>query len=145
MIAEPIQDPALTVPAPYRFAIPNTAGWLSANDDRAGKLYYKRARIVAAWRAAGRDHAQRAGTPALTRVRVIAEVCFHDRRKRDPGNFYDTAKAIMDGFVDAGVLPDDSAAYVIGPDMRLGPVLALGGHIGLVIMHLYPLDGGWVA
>jgi hypothetical protein len=34
------------------------------------------------------------------------------------GNYYPTAKAILDGLVDAGVLPDDNDDHVTGPDMR---------------------------
>jgi hypothetical protein len=143
--AEPIRDPALDQVAPYRLMIPNLAGWLSSNDDRAGKLFHARRHTVAAWRAAGRDHAERAEVPPLRAVRVIAELCFRDRRRRDPCNYGDTAKPCIDGLVDAGVVPDDSAAYVLGPDMRLGPVLLpdpLSGHLGLLIVHLYPIGGG---
>ena len=38
----------------------------------------------------------------------------------DAGNLYPTAKAIVDGLVDAGVIPDDSNEWVTGPDMRAG-------------------------
>jgi crossover junction endodeoxyribonuclease RusA len=140
----PLRDPVLDEAAPYRLAIPNLAGWLSSNDDRAGKLYHARRHTVAAWRAAGRDHAERGGLPPLPAARVIAELCFRDHRRRDPSNYGDTAKAVLDGLVDAAVLPDDSSRYVLGPDMRLGPVLpseTLGGHLGLLVMHIYPLGG----
>jgi len=33
-------------------------------------------------------------------------------------NYFPTFKACIDGFVDAGVLADDSDAHVIGPDPR---------------------------
>lgn len=41
-----------------------------------------------------------------------------DNRRRDPGNWYPTAKAIVDGLVDAGILIDDDHTKVVGPDMR---------------------------
>lgn len=41
-------------------------------------------------------------------------------RRRDVGNYYPTIKACLDGIVDAGILPDDSDAYVVGPDPRPG-------------------------
>lgn len=43
------------------------------------------------------------------------------KRKRDGGeNYADTLKALIDGVVDAGVVPDDEAKYVT----RLMPVVA---------------------
>lgn len=42
-----------------------------------------------------------------------------DRRRRDPANWAPTAKALIDGLVDAGLLPDDDHTHVTGPDMRL--------------------------
>lgn len=38
----------------------------------------------------------------------------------DPGNYYPTAKAILDGIVDAGALPDDSHEYLDGPHLHHG-------------------------
>ena len=32
-----------------------------------------------------------------------------------------TAKAVVDGLVDAGVLPDDDAKHLLGPDLRRHP------------------------
>ena len=49
----------------------------------------------------------------------------------DPANAYPAVKALIDGLVDAGVLPDDDAAHLDGPDMRLGdpdPRLPTGHH-----------------
>jgi crossover junction endodeoxyribonuclease RusA len=135
--AGPLRDTALDTPAPYRLGVSCSTGWLSANDNRAGNLHYKRAKVVAVWRQAARAQAIKTKVPRLGPVRIIAECCFLDRRKRDPGNYTDTAKAAIDGLVDAGVLEDDSAAYVLGPDMRLGPVLS--GCFGLLVLHLYPL------
>lgn len=44
----------------------------------------------------------------------------HNRGRWDVGNLAPTAKAAVDGLVDAGVLVDDSNRYVTGPDMRAG-------------------------
>ena len=41
--------------------------------------------------------------------------------KRDVGNWSPTAKAIVDGIVDAGILVDDDDEHVEGPDLRPGP------------------------
>ena len=40
----------------------------------------------------------------------------------DPGNYYPTAKAILDGIVDAGVMTDDSYEYLDGPHLHHGGI-----------------------
>ncbi|MEU1449881.1 hypothetical protein [Streptomyces mirabilis] len=57
------------------------------------------------------------------------------RRRLDPANFYPSFKAAVDGLVDAGVLEDDDHTHVVGPDMRIGPVVK-GGQLTLVIQEL---------
>lgn len=57
----------------------------------------------------------------------------------DPANWYGSFKAAVDGIVLAGVLEDDDATRVIGPDMRLGPVVP-GGQIVLHIYEAQPAD-----
>lgn len=80
--------------------------------------------------------------PALSRAHIVCEVRFGDHRRRDPANWAPSAKAAVDGLVDAGVLPDDSAAYLDGPDMRLGPAerWALSGPkvrgFGRLLLHI---------
>jgi hypothetical protein len=44
------------------------------------------------------------------------------RGRYDPNNLWPTVKAVVDGFVDAGLLADDDHLHVIGPDMRHGGV-----------------------
>lgn len=56
--------------------------------------------------------------PHLQRARLVIHVAFPDRRRRDPHNYMATAKPIVDGLVDAGVLPDDDHTHLAGPDMR---------------------------
>jgi hypothetical protein len=45
---------------------------------------------------------------------------FPDHRRRDPANWAPTAKAVIDGLVDAKVFTDDDHKHLIGPDMRIG-------------------------
>lgn len=98
----------ITVPAP--------AALLNSND-RLHRM--TAAKITRAWRAAGYTAAQ--GQASLpTPCRVIAYVVKPRAGRYDPGNLYPTAKAVLDGFTDAGLWPDDSHEYVIGPDMRHG-------------------------
>lgn len=99
----------LDVPAPCKF--------VNAND-RTHPLV--KARLTASWRAAGRLAVPHNTEPFTGRVRVLAHIYKPRRGRYDPNNLNGTTKAILDGIVDAGVLPDDSFEYVDGPDHRHG-------------------------
>lgn len=88
---------------------------LSANDRLPRKVAAPR---VAAIRqdAAMLARVSRPGRFERAEVRVV--VRFPDRRRRDPNNYHATTKPLMDGLVDAGVFPDDSSEFVLGPDIR---------------------------
>ena len=79
-----------------------------------------KAKRTAAWRARAQVAAIQAGKPRMDRAHVRAVMSITSRREFDAGNWYPTAKACLDGIVTAGCLPDDSNAYVVGPDMRPG-------------------------
>ena len=49
----------------------------------------------------------------LSRVEVWIEVTPRDRRRRDPANWMPTQKAMIDGLVDYGLVPDDCPPYVL--------------------------------
>jgi len=91
---------------------------LNAND-RDGH-WARRKRITEALREAAGWAARRQRIPALQRAHILGFYEPPDRRRRDPANLYPSFKACVDGLVDAGVLADDDAAHVDGPDMRLG-------------------------
>jgi hypothetical protein len=57
-----------------------------------------------------------------TPVHIFARVWKPRGGRYDPGNLYPTAKACVDGLVDAGLLVDDDHTRVIGPDMRHGGI-----------------------
>lgn len=69
-------------------------------------------RAVAGWQA------RAARIPGLTSARIVARVTWPDARRRDAHNLGPTGKHLIDGLVDAGVLPDDSDRHLIGPDWR---------------------------
>lgn len=97
-----------------------------------------RAKHTRALREAGRKAAAAIGIPRLERAYVIAELRPNDKRRRDPGNWYPSAKAAVDGgLVDAGVLDDDDHLHLIGPDMRLGEVVR-GSQI---VLHVWDIGG----
>lgn len=76
--------------------------------------------------------------PLIERARIVY-VIHPDltERHRDPGNWAESAKAGVDGLVDAGVFPDDNSDHVIGPDPRIGePVKG-----GRLVFHIFPERG----
>lgn len=83
------------------------------------------AKLTAQWRMAAKIEARQLTAPDLPKpVRVIAYVWKARANHYDPGNLYPTAKACLDGIVDAkkGWLPDDDFMHVEGPDLRHGGV-----------------------
>jgi hypothetical protein len=60
-------------------------------------------------------------------------------RRRDPANWAPSAKAAVDGIVDAGVLRDDNSRLLLGPDPRLGSPRAME-QLVLVITDLSHID-----
>jgi hypothetical protein len=104
--------------------IPAPCSLLNANHRRHWRV---KARMVKAWRRAAAGEAG-VGSPIPTPVHVTVIVHrHHNRGYYDAGNYAPTAKAVLDGIVDAGVLPDDRNAYVIGPDLRAGEPWPAGG------------------
>lgn len=101
----------------YVFFIPQVADWISAND----RLHWaKKARLTKTWRDAGLVYARRGKLPRLDRAHITMHVHKTTARRFDPHNLFLTAKACVDGFVDYGLLPEDSYQYLDGPDMRAG-------------------------
>ena len=100
----------LTIPAP--------CDWLNSNQ-RLHRMVS--ARRIAAWRNAA-DYAatEAAHDSFLEPVHIVCTVHKTRAGRWDAGNLYDTAKPCVDGLVSAGVIPDDSNEWVVGPDMRAG-------------------------
>lgn len=96
----------------------------------------------AALRKAGKSAILRLEIPHMTRARIV---CFVTRdvngpkEKWDPANWYPSAKAVVDGFIDAKLLPDDSVKHVLGPDMR-GVIGRKAGPHGLLSFRIIDLS-----
>lgn len=108
----------------YTIALPPGLELLNANDRDAH--WARRKRVTEALREATGWSARTQRIPALQRAYILGVYEPPDRRRRDPANLYPSFKACVDGLVDAGVLPDDDAAHLEGPDMRLGEVCRRG-------------------
>jgi hypothetical protein len=115
--------------------LPSRQELLNANDR---PHWSKRNRITGQLRSDAHVMARYLKIPRLARARIDAIYEPPDARRRDAGNWYPTYKALIDGVVDAGVLPDDDHTHLDGPFMRIGPVHP-GGRVVLVITELEPL------
>lgn len=60
----------------------------------------------------------------LRHARVEMEFAYPDRRRRDRSNLAPTVKALMDGLIDAGLLPDDADRFLDGPHTVIAARLA---------------------
>lgn len=90
--------------------------WISAND-RAH--WGRRHRLTREWRTAAAWTCRQARPGRLDRARIVATALVRDNRRRDSSNLAVTAKAVVDGLVDAGLLADDDHTRLEGPDMRI--------------------------
>jgi crossover junction endodeoxyribonuclease RusA len=103
------------------FAAP-TAPW-SLNQERT-KHWSWRARRVRAWRAVALDAARLLPHPReLGPSSVSVVLPFERNARRDPSNFLPPVKALIDGLVEAGLWPDDNAAWVTieEPTLAISP------------------------
>ena len=112
--------------------------WRTSNNERG---HWSKNAPAKRWvRSLAMLEARRQRIPHFDRVRIVAYVSYPPRVKvADPGNAAPMFKAIIDGCVDAGVLDDDDATRVTGPDPRLGPPPGITGLHTLTI-HLHPTE-----
>jgi hypothetical protein len=85
--------------------------------------HHPKAQLVKAWRTKARQAAEAVNMPTgLARVHISIDVLKTSRRAYDVHNLMPTAKACIDGLIDAGLCADDNNDYLVGPDMRPGGV-----------------------
>ncbi|WP_242882641.1 hypothetical protein [Actinomadura litoris] len=119
-LATPYDQPLTAFPPDlWMVELPWGLPLLSAN----GRDHYRvRAEYTKTLRTAAATAAITAQLPPMPTAHVIAEYRpGHRTRRRDPANWAPSFKAAADGLVDAGVLHDDDASRMVGPDPRLGP------------------------
>lgn len=101
----------LTIPAP--------CDWLNSNQ----RLHWtEKARRTRIWRYTAHGAALVQAKGVRFDVPVHITMTIHKTRagRYDVANYGVTAKAIVDGLVDSGLLEDDDNTRVVGPDMRAG-------------------------
>lgn len=79
-----------------------------------------RAKTVAELRAHAQAELRYLDRPHHERAHCTVTIHWPDHRRRDAHNYYPTVKALIDGLVDGGLLPDDNDRHLIGPDLRVG-------------------------
>jgi crossover junction endodeoxyribonuclease RusA len=87
--------------------------WLSANQRLHWADKARRTRWVRAMAKSAALH-----LPKYSRAIVTTWVGYPTDRRADPANCYPTAKAAIDGLIDAGVLPDDDSLHVVDGGYR---------------------------
>lgn len=105
--------------------------WLSLNDR---DHWARRKKLTTFFREAGRDACIDMELPNYHRIHVVYWMSYGSGRRLDPHNYNLTAKAIIDGFVDYGLIPDDCSKFLIGPDPRRDEALPVG-----MTMQIIPL------
>jgi hypothetical protein len=123
----------MTQPRVYTIELPAGMRLLTAND----RVHWTtRRRVTSELRHAAQLLAAKAKIPSLGRIHITGILRPHDRRRRDPANWYPSFKACVDGLVDAGVIEDDDHTRVVGPDMRISSVRVPGGQLVLEIREV---------
>ena len=113
------------------------AWWLNANHRHH---WTKRKTATANLRALAVAEAQKQRvTKGHERVRIVAHITYPTAGINDPNNAAPTTKALVDGLVDYGLVPDDNHRHVTGPDHRYAGVTKGQRTIRLVIE---PLENG---
>lgn len=120
----------------WTIALPPGTPLLSLNDRHHWTVRGKRAKALreAAWALARQQR-----IPALERASIIVEYRPPDRRRRDHDNLpIASGKHAIDGIVQAGVLKDDCAPYVVSVTGCIGAVTPKGQ----LLIHVTEVPGG---
>lgn len=108
-------------------------GRSSKNAISAGNRWKKR-EVTASLRDAGRKLAKTKKIPLLKAVHITALYYPPDRRRRDaPNLLFHSSKAVIDGFVDAGVLADDNDKIVRSLTLAPGLHIVKGGQMVIIL------------
>lgn len=128
-------NPGLTGQS-WEFDLPQTVP-LSLNDRRAWQANYQ---LKKSYREAAHVLARAARIPKCQRIRVYLVYTPRDVRRRDPLNLVATLKAVEDGIVDAGIVPDDTPMYLESqmplidmPEKLVSKALGVKGRLTVIV------------
>jgi hypothetical protein len=78
--------------------------------------------------------------PTVGRCDVVLTWVVNDRRKRDEENIVPVLKALCDGLVDAGVVPDDTPNFMVKhmPVIRFAPKREQVAHFEFTVSEVAP-------
>jgi Holliday junction resolvase RusA-like endonuclease len=124
----------------YRVEFPPGLKLLSAN----GRSSLRAVTVTSNWKTSRKtkiaihemafDLAKKQRIPRLGAVRIRVYYYPPDRRRRDsPNILFWSSKCAIDGFTEAGVLPDDSDKYVRGIEFIPGGRVVRGGQMVIEI------------
>ena len=76
--------------------------------------------------------------PAMKRIQVQLVWWVNDNRRRDVDNIVPTFKAMCDGLVDAGIVPDDTPEFMdkLMPQIQFVDRLVMPAHLELFIKEI---------
>jgi crossover junction endodeoxyribonuclease RusA len=115
----------------YELTVVGRRPW-TVNQERKKGSHHERAEITRWWRENFMLAAFQAGVPHYTKITLEVTPILPDRKLQDTGACYPTAKAAIDGLVDAGVVDDDAPRYV--PTITFNsPVVSDVGGLRIVI------------
>jgi hypothetical protein len=101
------------------WVLPPMTGTRLTSNDRPH--FHARAAATREWRKLGWGRAREARIPRLARARVDVQWLPSTAAVHDPSNAHPMVKALVDGIcLDAGVLADDSAEFLVGPHVTMG-------------------------
>ena len=143
MSAVSIEAPAGIVrPRSWRIELPPRTVLLTSNDRLN---VHERAARIKALRHTGWAMARACKIPPLERAHIFYVLHPDTKtRRRDPGDWAPSAKAAVDGLVDARVLPDDNHERLLGPDPRIGMPVP-GSQLVLVVTDLDSINPAHLA
>jgi crossover junction endodeoxyribonuclease RusA len=126
----------------FRVEFPAGMKLLTSNEMRKAGHWSRYAPTIAVIRSTANLLARNKKIPkGMQQVKIKAIYHPPDNRRRDTSNIFPTIKAAVDGFVDAGVIPDDNDKYVKSVEMVRGSNVKRGQ---LVIEIRECGDGGSV-
>jgi crossover junction endodeoxyribonuclease RusA len=116
----------------YSVVVVGQRPW-TTNQERKKGSHYQRSAVTKWWREAFRDAALEAEIPHCDSIKIEVTPILPDRRIQDTGACFPTAKAAIDGLVDAGVIDDDAPQYV--PTITFhAPVICREGGLEILII-----------